>query len=129
MFKPDAQPFNSHPFELESLIAKNGNYKSNKQGSSTPKFPLGFTQSDGGEKQHDFSDVNKPEFSVHHESKSIQSSQVKEDEAPRKIALYVQIVMWLCKLIANWDAHAIVMGDFNEVREAAERSGTAFNER
>ncbi|GJZ78702.1 RNA-directed DNA polymerase, eukaryota [Tanacetum coccineum] len=187
----DAQPFNSDPFD----------------------------QSDGGEKQHDFSDVNKPEFSVHHESKSIQSSQVKDDEAPRKyvgvsmiqqvedtikvgIALgfnmdgcqdmlqkmiadmgddietkllrvdlwslrqkdsiicadnYVvvqgkwiqnglkimfvvvyapqglasKIVLWLTlsQLIANWDAHAIVMGDFNEVREAAERSGTDFNKR
>nr|GEV22106.1 reverse transcriptase domain, reverse transcriptase zinc-binding domain protein [Tanacetum cinerariifolium] len=32
----DAQPSNSDPFELEHLIAKNGNYKSNKQGSSTP---------------------------------------------------------------------------------------------
>ncbi|GJT35338.1 hypothetical protein Tco_0925757 [Tanacetum coccineum] len=86
----DAQPFNSDHFELESLIATNGNYKSNKQGLSTPKFPPGFTQSDGGEKQHDFSDVNKHEFLVHHESKSIQSSQVKDDEAPRK---YVGVSM------------------------------------
>ncbi|GJR98227.1 RNA-directed DNA polymerase, eukaryota, reverse transcriptase zinc-binding domain protein [Tanacetum coccineum] len=206
----DAQPSNSDPFELEHLIAKNGNYKSNKQGSSTPKFPPGFTQSDDGDKQNDFSDVNKPEHLVHHESKSIQSSQVKDDEVPRKyvgvsmiqqvedtikvgialgfnmdgcqdmlqkmiadmgddietkllrvdlwslrqkdsiicadnyvaaqgtwiqnglkimfIAVYApqslasKIVLWstLSQLISNWDGHAIVMGDFNEVREAAD---------
>ncbi|GKC45716.1 RNA-directed DNA polymerase, eukaryota, partial [Tanacetum coccineum] len=161
----DAQPFNSDPFD----------------------------QSDGGEKQHDFSDVNKPEFSVHHESKSIQSSQVKDDEAPRK---YVGVSMiqqvedtikvgialgfnmdgcqdMLQKMIADMGEDIVwgnthfdfastsargrsggilciwnnlmfqkdsiicadnyvavqVMGDFNEVREAVERSGTDFNER
>ncbi|GJT58097.1 RNA-directed DNA polymerase, eukaryota, partial [Tanacetum coccineum] len=208
----DAQPSNSDPFELEHLIAINGNYKSNKQGSSTPKFPPGFTQSDDGDKQNDFSDVNKPEH-------SIQSSQVKDDEVPREyvgvsmiqqvedtikvgialgfnmdgcqdmlqkmiadmgddietkllrvdlwslrqkdsiicadnyvaaqgtwiqnglkimfIAVYApqslasKIVLWstLSQLISNWDGHAIVMGDFNEVREAADRSGSVFNER
>nr|GEV11083.1 RNA-directed DNA polymerase, eukaryota [Tanacetum cinerariifolium] len=232
----DAQPSNSDPFELEHLIAKNGNYKSNKQGSSTPKFPPGFTQSDDGDKQNDFGDVNKPEHLVHHESKSIQSSQVKDDEVPRKyvgvsmiqqvedtikvgialgfnmdgcqdmlqkmiadmgdvivwgnshfdfastsargrsggilciwnylmfqkdsiicadnyvaaqgtwiqngfkimfIAVYApqslasKIVLWLTlsQLISNWGGHAIVMGDFNEVRESEERSGFVFNER
>nr|GFB30040.1 RNA-directed DNA polymerase, eukaryota, reverse transcriptase zinc-binding domain protein [Tanacetum cinerariifolium] len=158
----DAQPSNSDPFKLEHLIAKNGNYKSNKQGSSTPKFPLGFTQSDDGDKQNDFSDVNIPEHLVHHESKSIQSSQVKDDEVPRKYVGQYQLLSypplveswihrhislelhrlllartgWISihgvpnvQLNSNWDGHAIVMGDFNEVRKAAERSGSIFNER
>ncbi|GJY14799.1 RNA-directed DNA polymerase, eukaryota, reverse transcriptase zinc-binding domain protein [Tanacetum coccineum] len=40
-------------------------------------------------------------------------------------------VLWstLSQLISNWDGHAIVMGDFNEVREVADRSGFVFNER
>ncbi|GJZ63387.1 reverse transcriptase domain, reverse transcriptase zinc-binding domain protein, partial [Tanacetum coccineum] len=79
------QPTNSDPFELESLIAKNGNYQ--KQGSSIPKFPPGFTQSDGSDIKRDLSDVCKPvaredrdETSVHYESKSIQP----EDEVTKK---------------------------------------------
>nr|GEU79910.1 RNA-directed DNA polymerase, eukaryota, reverse transcriptase zinc-binding domain protein [Tanacetum cinerariifolium] len=122
----DAQPFNSDPFELESLIAKNGNYKSNKQGSSTLKFPSRFTQSDGGDKQHDFNDVNKPKFLMHHESKSIQSSQVKDDEVPRKyvcVSMIQQVEDTIKVGIAlgfNMDG---LMGDFSEVREAVERSG------
>ncbi|GKA79596.1 uncharacterized mitochondrial protein-like protein [Tanacetum coccineum] len=79
------QPTNSDTFELESLIAKNGNYQ--KQGSSTPKFPPGFTQSDGGDIKRDLNDVCKPvaredgdETSVHYESKSMQP----EDEVTKK---------------------------------------------
>nr|GEX22282.1 heat stress transcription factor A-4c-like [Tanacetum cinerariifolium] len=175
----DAQPSNSDPFELEHLFAKNGSYKSNKQGSS--KFPPGFTKSDDGDKQNDFSKVNKHEHLVHHESKSIRSSQVKDDEVPRK---YVGVSMiqqvedtikvgialgfnmngcqdMLQKMIVDigddietkllhvdlWSLRQVwgnthfdfastsamgrsgVMGDFNEVREAAERSGSVFNER
>ncbi|GKE67900.1 hypothetical protein Tco_1522061, partial [Tanacetum coccineum] len=87
----DDQPIDSNPFRLESLIVKNGNYQTNKQGSLTSKYPPGFTQSDGGGNKHDFSDVCKPvvqedngETSMYYESKSMQSSQVKDDEVPRK---------------------------------------------
>ncbi|GJX54045.1 RNA-directed DNA polymerase, eukaryota [Tanacetum coccineum] len=84
------QPTNSDPFELESLIAKNGNYQ--KQGSLTPKFPPGFTQSDGGDINCDLSEVSKPvareggdAASVHYE-KSIQP----DDEVTKK---YVGVSM------------------------------------
>nr|GFB09228.1 RNA-directed DNA polymerase, eukaryota [Tanacetum cinerariifolium] len=62
---------------LRLLRLGNGHYQ--KQGSSTPKFPPGFTQSDGGDIKCDISDVYKPvareygdETSVHYESKSME---------------------------------------------------------
>nr|GEV22250.1 RNA-directed DNA polymerase, eukaryota, reverse transcriptase zinc-binding domain protein [Tanacetum cinerariifolium] len=49
--------------------------------------------------------------------------------APQSLAS--KIVLWstLSQLISNWDGRDIVMGDFNEVREASERPGSVFNER
>ncbi|GJR21605.1 RNA-directed DNA polymerase, eukaryota, reverse transcriptase zinc-binding domain protein [Tanacetum coccineum] len=44
---------------------------------------------------------------------------------PSKIALWSS----LTNIISNWDGNLIVMGDFNEVREAGERYGSIFNER
>nr|GEY62122.1 putative RNA-directed DNA polymerase, eukaryota, reverse transcriptase zinc-binding domain protein [Tanacetum cinerariifolium] len=49
--------------------------------------------------------------------------------APQSLASKIVILSILSQLTYNWDDHAIVMGDFNEVREAAERSGSVFNER
>ncbi|GJX58573.1 RNA-directed DNA polymerase, eukaryota [Tanacetum coccineum] len=42
-----------------------------------------------------------------------------------------KIALWsaLSLLISNWDGIAIVMGDFNEVREVGERFGSIFNEK
>nr|GEW29263.1 hypothetical protein [Tanacetum cinerariifolium] len=56
----------SDPLESASLIAKQSDYNKNKKGSSTPKYPPGFTQNDVGDTIHDFSDV------------------LKESEAPKK---------------------------------------------
>nr|GEZ01647.1 hypothetical protein [Tanacetum cinerariifolium] len=50
----------SDPFELMSLIAKQGDYNKNMKGSLTPKYPSGFTQNDVGDMIHDFGDVCKP---------------------------------------------------------------------
>ncbi|GJU48092.1 RNA-directed DNA polymerase, eukaryota, reverse transcriptase zinc-binding domain protein [Tanacetum coccineum] len=122
------QANDSDPFELASLITKKFNYQNIQE--------------------------DKGEASVHHESKSIQSSQVKENEALKKymgvsmiqqvedtikvgISLALQetkmlrVDLWslLFWLNSNWDAHAIVIGDFSEVREARERFGTVFQER
>ncbi|GKA92116.1 putative RNA-directed DNA polymerase, eukaryota, reverse transcriptase zinc-binding domain protein [Tanacetum coccineum] len=44
---------------------------------------------------------------------------------PSKIALWSS----LTNILSNWDGNLIVMGDFNEVREAGERYGSIFNER
>ncbi|GJS44823.1 putative RNA-directed DNA polymerase, eukaryota, reverse transcriptase zinc-binding domain protein [Tanacetum coccineum] len=46
-------------------------------------------------------------------------------------ALSSKIALWnsLATMIANWDGILVVMGDFNEVREAGERFGSHFNER
>ncbi|GJU07833.1 RNA-directed DNA polymerase, eukaryota, reverse transcriptase zinc-binding domain protein [Tanacetum coccineum] len=44
---------------------------------------------------------------------------------PSKIALWSS----LTNIISNWDGNLIVMGDFNEVREAGERYRSIFNER
>ncbi|GJW89550.1 RNA-directed DNA polymerase, eukaryota [Tanacetum coccineum] len=42
-----------------------------------------------------------------------------------------KIALWssLAILIANWDGILVVMGDFNEVREAGERFGSIFNKK
>nr|GEV14099.1 RNA-directed DNA polymerase, eukaryota, reverse transcriptase zinc-binding domain protein [Tanacetum cinerariifolium] len=82
----------SDPFELASLIAKNKDYHKHNMGSSTPKYPPGFTQpDDDGDRIHDFSDVCKPvaqedkwDVSVQHETKSMKSSQVNDIEIPKK---------------------------------------------
>ncbi|GJX58574.1 hypothetical protein Tco_0289964 [Tanacetum coccineum] len=84
--KDTVQPSNSDPFELESLIAKNGNYQTSKLDSETPKFPPGFTQSDNGDNKNEFSDACKP---MERETKadtptSSQHSQVKNDEVTKK---------------------------------------------
>ncbi|PWA48331.1 hypothetical protein CTI12_AA491790 [Artemisia annua] len=71
------QPNDSDPFELEPLIAKKGNYQAEKNNYVTPKYPPGFTLSDKGFSKHDHSEVNKPD------SKTSQSSHVKEDEVPK----------------------------------------------
>ncbi|PWA67710.1 hypothetical protein CTI12_AA315420 [Artemisia annua] len=71
-------PINSDPFELESLIAKKGNYHATKKDTDTPKFPPGFTQSDNGEDKQELSDINKPD------TMTMQSSDGKIDEIPKK---------------------------------------------
>ncbi|GJZ21486.1 putative RNA-directed DNA polymerase, eukaryota, reverse transcriptase zinc-binding domain protein [Tanacetum coccineum] len=147
------QPTNSDTFELESLIAKNGNYQ--KQGSTTPKFPLGFTQSDGGDIKRDLSDVCKPvsrengdETSVHYESKSMQPedevtkkhvgvSMIQQVEDTIKVGTALGFNMegcqdMLAKMIAD-------MGDKVEtkmlrvdpwtLRQVGDRFGTVFNEK
>ncbi|GKE35098.1 RNA-directed DNA polymerase, eukaryota [Tanacetum coccineum] len=42
-----------------------------------------------------------------------------------------QVALWpsLAILIAEWDGATIMMGDFNEVREAGERYGSIFKEK
>ncbi|GJT59727.1 RNA-directed DNA polymerase, eukaryota, reverse transcriptase zinc-binding domain protein [Tanacetum coccineum] len=231
------QPIISDPFELESFIAKNGNYQN--QGSLTPKFPPGFTQSDGGDINRDLSRVSKhveregkDETSIHYESKSMQPDdevtkkyvgvsmlQQVEDTikvgialgfnmegcqdmlakmiadmgdkdvwgnsqfdfasssargrsggilciwnkllfhkekvisvdshvavqgtwlqnglkimfvmvyAPQDLARKITLWSSLSPLILNWDGNAIIMGDFNEIREDGDRFGTDFNEK
>ncbi|GJR53984.1 RNA-directed DNA polymerase, eukaryota, reverse transcriptase zinc-binding domain protein [Tanacetum coccineum] len=49
--------------------------------------------------------------------------------APQSLARKIDLWSSLSRLISNWDGQEIVMGDFNEVREAGERYGTKFNER
>ncbi|GKG24520.1 RNA-directed DNA polymerase, eukaryota, reverse transcriptase zinc-binding domain protein, partial [Tanacetum coccineum] len=41
------------------------------------------------------------------------------------------ISLWssLSNIISNWDGNLVVMGDFNEVRDASERFGSVLNER
>ncbi|GJV95117.1 putative RNA-directed DNA polymerase, eukaryota, reverse transcriptase zinc-binding domain protein [Tanacetum coccineum] len=42
-----------------------------------------------------------------------------------------KLVLWstLLNLIATWDGVVVMMGDFNEVRDASERHGSSFNDR
>nr|GEZ96595.1 hypothetical protein [Tanacetum cinerariifolium] len=49
--------------------------------------------------------------------------------APKSVAGKIDFWASLSRLIANWDGNVIVMGDFNEVREAGERYGSVFHER
>ncbi|GJY31544.1 RNA-directed DNA polymerase, eukaryota, reverse transcriptase zinc-binding domain protein [Tanacetum coccineum] len=44
---------------------------------------------------------------------------------PNKLALWSS----LSNLAATWDGIIVMMGDFNEVREASERFGSGFNDR
>ncbi|GKB28400.1 reverse transcriptase domain, reverse transcriptase zinc-binding domain protein [Tanacetum coccineum] len=84
------QPTYSDPFELESLIAKNGNYQ--KQGSLTSKFPPGFTQSDGGDINRDLSRVSKPVACEGGDATSVnyEKSMQHDDEVTKK---YVRVSM------------------------------------
>ncbi|GJX76532.1 RNA-directed DNA polymerase, eukaryota [Tanacetum coccineum] len=197
----------SDPFDLASLIAKRTAACNNVKGSTTLKYPPGFTQTEEGELKEDLSDVCKPleqdgdsEGSNKYDGFSMQSSQTKDSEVPKKyvgisilkqmedtikvgtalgfnmegcqdtltkiiadmgdermrlkwgrsggcwlptgldfmfITVYApqsaagKIDLWasLSRLIASWDGNVIVMGDFNEVREAGERYGSVFHER
>ncbi|GJY46340.1 putative RNA-directed DNA polymerase, eukaryota, reverse transcriptase zinc-binding domain protein [Tanacetum coccineum] len=49
--------------------------------------------------------------------------------APQDLAS--KIILWsnLSQLISNWDGIALIMGDFNEVREVGDRFGSVFNEK
>ncbi|GKG18097.1 RNA-directed DNA polymerase, eukaryota, reverse transcriptase zinc-binding domain protein, partial [Tanacetum coccineum] len=49
--------------------------------------------------------------------------------APQSAAGKIDLWASLSRLIASWDGNVIVMGDFNEVREAGERYGSVFHER
>ncbi|GJZ68083.1 RNA-directed DNA polymerase, eukaryota [Tanacetum coccineum] len=49
--------------------------------------------------------------------------------APQSLAGKIDLWSSLSRLISKWDGQVIVMGDFNEVREAGERYGTKFNKR
>ncbi|GKF17122.1 RNA-directed DNA polymerase, eukaryota, reverse transcriptase zinc-binding domain protein, partial [Tanacetum coccineum] len=44
--------------------------------------------------------------------------------APQGLGSKIALWLTLSQLISNWDSHALVMGDFNKVREVGERSGT-----
>ncbi|GKB28401.1 putative RNA-directed DNA polymerase, eukaryota, reverse transcriptase zinc-binding domain protein [Tanacetum coccineum] len=49
--------------------------------------------------------------------------------APQDLASKITLWSTLSQLILNWDGNAIIMGDFNEVREVGDRFGTNFNEK
>ncbi|GJU26203.1 RNA-directed DNA polymerase, eukaryota, reverse transcriptase zinc-binding domain protein [Tanacetum coccineum] len=49
--------------------------------------------------------------------------------APQSVTGKIELWASLSRLITNWVGNVIVMGDFNEVREAGERYGSVFHER
>ncbi|GKB93864.1 RNA-directed DNA polymerase, eukaryota [Tanacetum coccineum] len=49
--------------------------------------------------------------------------------APQSVTGKIELWDSLSRLITNWVGNVIVMGDFNEVREAGERYGSVFHER
>ncbi|GJY06599.1 RNA-directed DNA polymerase, eukaryota [Tanacetum coccineum] len=49
--------------------------------------------------------------------------------APQNLASKIALWSSLSNLMANWDGILVVMGDFNEVRNASERYGSIFNEK
>ncbi|PWA56941.1 RNA-directed DNA polymerase, eukaryota [Artemisia annua] len=49
--------------------------------------------------------------------------------APQSLSAKIPLWASLVTIIANWDGILVVIGDFNEVREASKRFGSHFNER
>ena len=49
--------------------------------------------------------------------------------APQNLSSKIALWSSLLNLIVSWDGIVVVMGDFNEVRDASERFGSVFNDR
>nr|GEV21967.1 RNA-directed DNA polymerase, eukaryota [Tanacetum cinerariifolium] len=49
--------------------------------------------------------------------------------APQEFKLKRMLWDYLCSVISNWDGNVVVMGNFNEVRDASERFGSIFNKK
>ncbi|GJZ99827.1 putative RNA-directed DNA polymerase, eukaryota, reverse transcriptase zinc-binding domain protein [Tanacetum coccineum] len=118
----------SDPFGLATLINKTPKKATSLSHSNTPKHPPGFSPF----KNVQYASESIHNFSGDEPSKKLVDGFWKPDDnnirwinfyAPQSVSS--KVVLWssLSNLVSSWDGALIMMGDFNEVREAGERHG------